>query len=79
MSPLLFIPLGILIGTQAALLSDFGASNTIENIKANPDIFAAQYASSIVISGWITIAILALCILIVMVEKFRKGDKKEKS
>jgi hypothetical protein len=49
---LLCLPLGLSVGTLLGLLSDFGLRYTVENIRANPEIFANQYAGLLVYSGW---------------------------
>ncbi len=46
------------MGTMLGLLSDFGLWNTVDNIKANPTIFADQYAWNIVSTGWVSVVAL---------------------
>jgi len=62
-APILFVPLGILIGLQISLVSDFGLAYTVDNIKLNPDMFSKQYARGIVLGGWVSIAIAIVIVL----------------
>jgi hypothetical protein len=63
------------VGTLLGLISDFGIRNTVWNIQANPGVFAKQYASSIVYTGWIAVAgMIALVVIggIAFMREFRK-------
>lgn len=48
-----FLPSGALTGTLLGFLGDFGFEHTVDNIRANPEIFASQYAGVLVYSAWI--------------------------
>ena len=65
---LLVLPLGLWLGTLLGLISDFGLRYPAENILANPEIFASQYAGPIVNSGWIALVCLVAVVAIVAVE-----------
>ena len=55
---LLILPLGLCLGTLAGLLSDFGCTHRVQNIKLNPEMFAKQYGPCIVFNGWAAAAVL---------------------
>ncbi len=52
------VPTGLLAGAMIGLMSDFGVTNTLRNIKLNPEVFTAQYAWVLVVGGWAAIAAL---------------------
>lgn len=68
---LLCPPVGFLVGTLLGLISDFGLSDTAENIRANPQIFANQYAGLIVNTGWTALVCLVAVVVIVGIQLWR--------
>ena len=65
---LLAVPLGLWLGTLLGLISDFGPRHTAQNIRANPEIFAGQYAGPIVNSGWAALVCLVVVVVIVGIQ-----------
>ena len=65
-------PAGLLVGIQFGLVRDFGFSNTAENIRLNPKIFADQYAGLIAASGWVALTCLIAVGVIVIVQRMTK-------
>lgn len=77
-APLLFIPLGLFVGTQISLITDFGLVHMVDNIKLNPDMFANQYAGSLVVCGWFSLAVTLIITIVAVREGLRWHGKKEK-
>ena len=65
---LLCPPVGASVGTLLGLISDFGLRNTVETIKANPEIFANQYAGPIVCYGWTALMCLVAVVVIIGIQ-----------
>ena len=65
---LLCLPTGLLTGILLGLISQFGLSFTLDNIRANPEMFANQFAPAILYSGWIAVTSLAALVIIVGIE-----------
>ena len=73
---LLTIPPGGLIGTLLGLLGDFGLSNTVVNIRRNPQVFADQYAGQLVFLGWAALACLLAAAVLAISWLARRGIEK---
>ena len=65
---LLCLPTGLLTGILLSLISQFGIRLTLDSIRANPQMFAKQFAPVILYSGWITVTSLAALVIIVGIE-----------
>ncbi len=79
----LVVPVGVSVGTLLGLVEDFGLSYTAENMRHNPAVFADQYASQIVFTGWaavVDLAVLAAIAGVVLIRGYGKrptrGDKR---
>jgi hypothetical protein len=57
-APLLIIPLGLSLGTLAAIISDFGLWHTMDNVRLNPDTFVKQYGWTTIFNGWASVAVV---------------------
>jgi ABC-type Fe3+ transport system permease subunit len=73
----LVVPVGMSVGILLGLISDFGLDFTVDNIRANPDIFAKQYAWPIVIGGWAAVVALVVLIVIVLTRRYGKPPTKD--
>jgi hypothetical protein len=69
-------PAGSLVGMLLGLVSDFGLDNTAENIRANPEIFANQYAGPLVHNGWTAAGCLLVVAIIVGIQLWKRGAKE---
>jgi hypothetical protein len=76
---MLSIPTGALVGILFGLLTDFGFGNTVESMRANPQIFADQYSRLVVCNGWIALVSLAVLFVVVGIQFFRTRQTKRVS
>jgi hypothetical protein len=74
---LLVLPLGLCLGTLAGLLSDFGFTHMVQNIKLNPEMFARQYGPCIVFNGWATAAVVVASAAVVGVAWIRRRGGRD--
>jgi len=70
--PLLFVTLCLYVGIHIGTISDYGWKYTVENIQRNPASFAGQYARIVVVSGWISVAVVGFFLLMVAFEVIRR-------
>ena len=69
---------GLLVGTLLGLISDFGIRNTAENMQANPEMFANQYAGGLVYAAWFALVSLVALVAAVCVQ-YKFGWKRNRT
>ena len=65
---MLCLPTGALVGILVGLVDQFGLRFTLDNIRANPQMFANQFAPYILYSGWFAVASLPVLMVIVAID-----------